>query len=195
MVVQEHYLNVKMVLNKLGYSEHNWAICVDFKMVNFLLGLQVGYTKYPCFVCYWESRASTQHWVKKDWPAREDLAVGDKNIINEPLVSRHRIILSPLHIKLGLMKQFVKALDKHGDCFNYIVKKFPGLSMEKIKAGIFDGPQIRKLIQDQAFTSHMTAVESAAVESAAWCSYVSVVREFLGNTKASNYRYLVVAML
>ena len=57
--------------------------------------------------------------------------------------------------------------------------------MEKMKSGIFDGPQIRKLIQDQAFTSHMTAVESAA-----WCSYVSEVREFLGHSKASNYRFL-----
>ena len=190
VVVEEHCLNVKMVLNKLGYSEHNWAICVDFKMVNFLLEQQGGYTKYPCFLCYWDSRASTQHWVKMDRPAREDLAVGDKNIINEPLVSRDRTILPPLHIKLGLMIQFVKALDKHGDCFNYIVKKFLGLSMEKMKAGSFDGPKIRKLIQDQAFTSHITAVESAD-----WCSYVSVVREFLGNTKASNYRYLVDEML
>ena len=88
--------------------------------------------------------------------------MGDKNIIIEPLVGRNRIVLPPLHIKLGPMKQFVKAVDKHGDCFNYIVKKFPGLSMEKMKAGIFDGPQIRKLIQDQASTSHVTAVESAA---------------------------------
>ena len=190
VVVKEHYLNVKMVLNKLGYNEHNWAICVDFKMVNFLLGQQGGYTKYPCFLCYWDSRASSQHWVKKDWLAREDLALGNKNIINEPLVSRNRIILPPLLIKLGLMKQFVKALDKQGDCFNYIVKKFLGLSMEKMKAGIFDGPLIRKLIQDQSFTSHMTAVESAA-----WCSYVSVVQEFLGSTKVSNYRYLVDVVL
>ena len=53
--------------------------------------------------------------------------------------------------------------------------------MKKLQAGIFDEPQIRKLIQDQAFTSHMTALESEA-----WCSYVSVVREFLNNTKASN---------
>ena len=27
IVVKEHYLNVKMVLQKLCYSEHNWAIC------------------------------------------------------------------------------------------------------------------------------------------------------------------------
>ena len=66
VVVKEHYLNVKTVLNKLGYSEHNWAICVDFKMVNFLLGQQGGYTKYSCFLCYRDSRASTQHWMKKD---------------------------------------------------------------------------------------------------------------------------------
>ena len=68
VVVKEHYLNVKMVLNKLGYSEHNWAICVDFRMVNVLLRQQGGYTKYACFLCYWDSQASTQLWVKKDWP-------------------------------------------------------------------------------------------------------------------------------
>ena len=169
MVVKEHYLNVKMVLNKLGYNEHNCAICVDFKMVNVLSGQQVGYTKYPYFPCYWDIQATTQHWVKKDCPACEDLVVGDKNFITEPQGNRDRIVSSTLH-KLGLMKQFVKALDKDGICFNYIVKKFPSLSMGKLQAGIFRGPQFRKLIQDQAFTSQMTALESAA-----WCSYVSVV--------------------
>ena len=88
------------------------------------------------------------------------------------------------------MKQFVKALDKDGDCFNYIAKIYPGLRMEKLKADIFDGPQIRKLLQDQIFTARMTVAERAA-----WCSYVSVTREFLGNAKASNYRNLVDVML
>ena len=82
------------------------------------------------------------------------------------------------------------ALDKDSDCFNYIAKTFPGLSMEKLEAGIFDGPQIRKLIQDQNFTARMTVAERDA-----WCSYVSVIQEFLGNTKASNYRNLVDLML
>ena len=88
------------------------------------------------------------------------------------------------------MKQFVKALDRDGDCFNYIAKTFPGLSMEKLKAGIFDGPQILELMQDQTFTARLTVAERAA-----WCSYASVTREFVGNTKASNYRHLVNVML
>ena len=62
--------------------------------------------------------------------------------------------------------------------------------MEKLKAGIFDGLQILKLMQDQTFTARMTVAERAA-----WCSYVSVIREFLGNTKASNYQNLVDVML
>ena len=82
------------------------------------------------------------------------------------MVNRDRIILPLLHIKLGLMKQFVKALDKNDDRFNYFAKIFPGLSMEKLKAGIFDGPQSRKLMQDQTFTVRMTEAEKAA-----WCSY------------------------
>ena len=84
-------------------------------------------------------------------------------------------------MKLGLMKQFVKAFNKDGDCFDYIAKTFPGLKMKKLKGGIFDGTQIRKLIQDQTFTARI-----ALAERAAWCSYVSVILEFLGNTKASN---------
>ena len=40
------------------------------------------------------------------------------------------------------MKQIVKALDKDGDCFQYICQSFPSLSNEKLKAGIFDGRQI-----------------------------------------------------
>ena len=88
------------------------------------------------------------------------------------------------------MKQFMKALDKDGDGFNYIAKTLPGLSMKKLTAGIFDGPQIRTQMQDQTFTARM-----AVAERAAWCSYALVIQEFLGSIKASNYRNLVDVML
>lgn len=116
--------------------------------------------------------------------------MGDKNVINIPLVNRDNIVLPPLHIKLGLMKQFVKALNKTGKCFNYLCTKFPGLSIEKLKGGIFDGPQIRKLINDKQFLQNMTRIESNA-----WKSFVLVIQNFLGNHKSQNYVILVETML
>ena len=62
--------------------------------------------------------------------------------------------------------------------------------MEKLITGNFNRPRIRKLMQDQTFTARMTVAERTA-----WCSYVLVIREFLGNTKASNYRNLMDVML
>ena len=76
------------------------------------------------------------------------------------------------------MKQFVKALDKTGQCFQYISSAFPGLSNEKLKAGNFDGPQIRKLIKDPNFQHSMKKIELAS-----WLSFVEVVQTFLGNWK------------
>ena len=171
-------------MNNFGVQKTNSSTNI------ILLGQQAGYVKYPCFLCLWDSRADDQHWQKKDWPVREELVVGENNVINEPLVECDSILLPPLHIKLGLMKQFVKALDKNGDCFRYIRSRFPGTSYEKVRAGIFDGPQIRTLIRDPAFVLHMTVVESAA-----WCSYVSAVKEFLGKAKADCYQDIVKQML
>ena len=188
--MKEKYEEIKTVLKLIKYDAHKWIICVDLKMVNFLLGQQSGFTKYPCFLCQWDSRARDQHWVKKDWPTREKLEVGKQNVINEPLVDRKKIVFPPLHIKLGLMKQMVKALNKDGDCFAYICATFPGLSDEKKKAGIFDGPQIRKLIKDENFPLSMTEVEKDA-----WDAFVKVTQNFLGNKRADNYIELVNNML
>lgn len=188
--LKEKYEAVKYVLDKIQYEQHQWLICVDLKMVNFLLGQQSGYTKYPCFICMWDSRDRAQHYVKKEWPAREQLVPGASNIINAPLVDREKILFPPLHIKLGLMKQFTRALDKDGRCFNYLCRAFPGVTMEKLKAGIFDGPQIRQLIKDTEFENTMNTLESAA-----WRSFVQVVTNFLGNKKAANYSTLISSMI
>ena len=84
--MKESYDSMKQVLEKLKYSEHNWKICGDLKIVCMLLGQQGGYTKYPCFLCLWDSRAKGDHWVKQDWPKRTEFVVGEKNIKYEPLV-------------------------------------------------------------------------------------------------------------
>lgn len=89
-----------------------------------------------------------------------------------------------------MIKQFVKALDKEGDCFNYICRKFPKLSMEKLKSGIFNGPQIRQLMKDTDFIKVMTVSENKA-----WKSFVLVVENFLGNHEAPNYEEIVQNVL
>ena len=114
----------------------------------------------------------------------------ENNIVSDPLVDRKNIILPPLHIKLGLMKQFVKALDRYGNCFGYICSTFPGLSYEKKKAGIFNGPQIRTLLRDQNLVTTMTVVEARA-----WKAFSKVVHNFLGNKKADNNIELVQELL
>ena len=96
------------------------------------------------FLAFYAIGAAGIKQIIKNWPVREQLKVGDKNVIHDQLVPCEKIIFPPLHIKLGLMKQFVKTFDKTGQCFQYISSAFPGLSNEKLKAGIFDIHQIRK---------------------------------------------------
>ncbi|GBN74208.1 hypothetical protein AVEN_51914-1 [Araneus ventricosus] len=66
-----------------------------------------------------------------------------------------KVLLPPLHIKLGPMKQFVKALPKEGECFKYLCDQFPGLSEAKLKEGVFVGPDIRKMMKDEDFETKM----------------------------------------
>ena len=99
-------------------------------------------------MCKWDSRDRSNHWIKRDWPLRESLTPGFRNILHPALVDRSNVILPSLQIKLGLMKQFVKALNKEGAYFKYIQEKFSKLNAEKVKEGVFVGPQIRKFTKD-----------------------------------------------
>lgn len=50
---------------------------------------------------------------------------------------------------MEILKQFVETLDANGVCFEYIEQEFSGTSTEKIKAVIFDGPQMQRLVSDR----------------------------------------------
>ena len=58
-------------------------------------------------------------------------------------------LLPPHHVKLGLMKNFVKAMDRNGTAFPYLRQKFPLLSDTKIRQGVFTGPHIRSLLRGE----------------------------------------------
>ena len=95
--------------------------------------MKCGVMKCLCFMCEWDSRKWINYWIKRDWPLREYLTPGYRNILNPALVDRSNVILPTLHIKLGLMKQFVKALNNEDACFKYIREKFHYMSAERVK--------------------------------------------------------------
>ena len=59
-----------------------------------------------------------------------------------------------------------------------------------MKEGVFDGPQIRKLIKDVTFKNCMSDIELQA-----WESYKDVINKFLGNVKDDQYEEIVNTML
>ena len=101
LALSELYETLKLVLEKIKYHEHEWQICGDLKVIGLLLGQQRGYTKYPCFLWEWDSRATDKHWDTVHWPEREQLQPGSKNVSNVSLVDHVKILLPPLHIKTG----------------------------------------------------------------------------------------------
>ena len=72
------------------------------------------------------------------------------------LIDPQKVLLPTLHIKLGLMKNFVKEMDHQGSGFQYLKKKFKGkLADAKLEAGVFTGPEIRSVINDSLFPASL----------------------------------------
>lgn len=132
--MKETYEIVREILDLISYRLHDWKVVADFKIIGILCGLQGGNTKYPCFICEWDSRDRGHHYIRKDWPQRIQ-RIGQKNIMRPSLVSIDNIILPPLHIKLGLMAQFVKALNPQDETFQMLRTLFPNLTVGKVEKG------------------------------------------------------------
>jgi hypothetical protein len=57
---------------------------------------------------------------KKEWPARKSLEPGIMNVDNQPLVEPSKMLLPSMHLKLVLMKNFVKAMNQEAVTFTYL---------------------------------------------------------------------------
>ena len=154
--LKESYNNMELLLEAMKYSEYQWSLCGDLKVIGLLMSMQAGFTKYCCFLCLWDSRAVSQHYKQTDWGSRSTFVPGEHSLKENPLVDMNKVLLPPLHIKLGLMKNFVKALHKNGAAFQHLSTAFPGLSAAKLKEGIFVGPQIREVMNDTDFEENIT---------------------------------------
>ena len=70
-----------------------------------------------------------------------------------------------MHLQLGLIKNFVMAMNQEEAAFTYLREKFPRLREAKVKEGILIGPQIRDLIKDEYFDMLLQGDENAAWDS------------------------------
>jgi hypothetical protein len=114
---KESYENMKILMEAINYDKFKWQICGDLKVIALPHGLQQVFTKYCCFIREWDSRARSLHYSRKDWPARKTLEPGIMNVENRPLVEPSKILLPSIHLKLGLVKSFVRAMNQEEAAF------------------------------------------------------------------------------
>ena len=131
-------------------------------------------TLYCCFLCYWDSRARNKHYTVKVWSKHDSIEPEQRNVAEDPLVNTKNDILPPLHIKLGIVMSFAKAIVRNANGFGYLKSKFSKHSEAKIKEGVFIGPQIRELMQDSEFEECLSSEKRRA-----WLSVKNVIRNFL----------------
>ena len=93
------------------------------------------------------------------WPARKDFTPGSHNVLNSSLIKKSKILLPPLHIKLGLAKQFSKALKPTSRVFRHIRHMFPSISKARVKGDIFVWPQIRRMLTSEDLEEQMPDLE------------------------------------
>ncbi|KAF2353667.1 hypothetical protein FHG87_015577 [Trinorchestia longiramus] len=143
--------------------------------------MQACFTKYYCFLCLWGIRAVYKNHKQKDWGFRNTFVPIEHSVQEKLLVDINKVFHPPIHIKLSLMKKFVKAMYKNVTAFQYGCTLFPALSSAKLKEGTFVGPQIREMLKDKDFEELFTLKELRA-----WEAFKSVCHGFLCNKRVQD---------
>ena len=91
---------------------------------------------------------------------REPLELETINDPQKSLVGPQKIFLSGFHIKLGIVENFIRKLNKNGEAGLFFLKnKFPKPSEGKIREVVCNGPQIRQLMLDCNIEKSLTELE------------------------------------
>ena len=144
-----------------------------------------------CFLCLWYSRNETNHFKKKVWNQVKIRQLEGLSLKHTPLVNPKNFLLLPLHIKLGLIKTFIKAMNHESAAFMNSKKKFGFLKSEaQLKEEVFIGPKIQKQLLDDQFIETLNSTEFNACKS-----FKQVINNFLSKYKADNFVEIVQNLL
>ena len=128
--MKEIHNSMEYLLSARNYQDHNWLICGDLTGLTPLGG--GGYIKYSCFLCLWDSQDEDKNYVRQEWPTRQRLEPDLHKVQSHPLVEPNKKLLPSLHIKSGLTKNFVKAINKADRGFAFLQQKFPRRNLSLI---------------------------------------------------------------
>lgn len=193
--LKETYSDVKLALDLIGYyTKHKWKVIADLKLLNVMCGIGSASSTNPCLLCNWRGtyRGNKRHQqYHQNCQPRTEFNIGFDSVINKPLVDLEDVLLPPLHIKIGLVAQFIKALSPDGFGFKFIANILNYKSKAKLEAGQLDGTEIRKLFKH----SNELKQYLSKKEVRAWNAFESTCNNFLGKRRADNYREIIKQLI
>lgn len=133
---------MNIVWTSIQYEENKWLICGDFKVIGRLLG-QDG----QCFLCEWNSRAKEKHWTVRGCPEQKEFVPGSKTSWIKHLYTPKRSCFHNCILNWVWWSSLQRVLTQDRPCFNYLSMKFPFITVETLKTGIFTGYIFQKLMK------------------------------------------------
>lgn len=97
-----------------------------------------------------------------------------------------RILLSLPSYKMGLIKNFIEAMNTVGKSWSYSKNKFLRISNVKTKHGTFSVPQTMQLMKDAIFSNDLGKSEIPACRS-----FKTVITNFFRNEECQNHKEVV----
>ena len=144
-------------------------------------GYASGLLKVLLFSLFVDSLAVSQHYKQKDWGSRSTFVPSEHCLKENPLVDMNKVLLPPLHIKLGLMMNFVKALHRNGAAFQLLCSQVLVLLSSK-RASFSD------LRSEKCWRILILRIFLTYRNLRAWEAFKSVCSGFLGNTRVPDYQ-------
>jgi hypothetical protein len=200
------------MFDKINYNKFQWLFSGDLKIIGIVCGIQSQGANHPCFLCDWKKppnrsktidpsqrsskRARAENEFESTWPEYKGenrtswMPRQDKNIVNRSLVPIAKMLIPPLHVKIGVMTQLTKVLVQNERALEFIKKTFPRLSDAKILNGVFCGPDIRTLMKSTEFPNILTTPERDA-----WEAFRDCIENFFGNHRSVNSKQMVQRLM